>query len=592
MKNKVLAFIKNKPIIVFLILIILLGAFLRTWHFSDWLHFELDQSRDAKIIDLAIKEGASNLPLLGPKAGGTFLRLGPIFYYFNYLSALVFGDTPFGIAAIMALFGIAAIPLFYLFSKRYFSKRDSLLLTLLFSVSGFLVMYSRFSWNPNSLPFWGLLTFYALLRATSEEEKKPGWWFVAFACALAIATQMHFLALVIFSAISALFLLYKRPRIKLKFWAVAVVLVLFLYSPAIANDVMTGGDNIKQILKVAEGKSAKNPRNIADKSLKNYIEHSLGYFLVLSGREEAELPKFTIARAKQEMKCDEGCKANVGWGIAGFLLLTSGLIFLFRSAFLSEKNKAKKDFLILVILWFSSTFIVLTPLAFDIAPRFFLLIAPLPFVLLGLVSLAISERFTKISKWILPILVLFLFVSNAKLLKDRFWQLKNAPYEKFDISIDRILKEKTRVTLEQQYMIVDYLESFYKENGYPVYLNAQPFHRRSLLYDVAVRKIPQDDLRNSKNNKTIYKEGNYFLIHPTFSNYSGEIAEYALDYNVDNIKTFGTMTVIQLSPKPESINAIRQEFDEKEKPKSASGVPVRYRWEEIFNDSNGDEPEE
>lgn len=588
MKNKALAFIKNKPAVTCLILIIFLGIFLRTWHFSDWLHFELDQSRDAKVIDLAIEDGVSNLPLLGPKAGGTFLRLGPIFYYFNYLSALVFGDTPSGMAAVMAILGVATVPLFYLFSRRYFSRTDSLLLTLLVSVSGYLVLYSRFSWNPNSLPFWGLLAFYTLLRSCAETEKRPGLWFVVFVSSLVVATQMHFLALVIFPVVSVLFLLYKRPKIKLKFWAIATVLALLLYTPAIVNDVMTGGDNVKQILKVAKGKTAKNPRNILDKTVKNYVEHSLGYFVVLSGREEAELPKFTLARAKQEMKCDEGCKANVGWGIAGFLVLTAGLIFLFKSAF-SEKDKAKKDFLVLTVIWFSTVFVFLTPLAFDIAPRFFLLVAPLPFIFLGLINLGISKIFPKISGWVLPFLTLVLFISNATLLKNRFWQFKDAPYKEFDISADRILKEKTRVTLEQQYAIVDYMESFYKENSYPIYLNAQPYHRRSLLYNVARREIPQDDLRNSKNNKTIYKEGNYFLVHPTFSNYDEEVSEYLPAYDVSGTKTFGTMTVIRLSPKPEAVNAVRQEFDEKGKPKSAGGVPVRYRWEEIFNDDASDE---
>ena len=68
-----------------LALIIALGFFLRSYHFTDWLHFELDQARDARVVDAALEGGPGELPLLGPKAGGTFLRLGPAFYYLQYL---------------------------------------------------------------------------------------------------------------------------------------------------------------------------------------------------------------------------------------------------------------------------------------------------------------------------------------------------------------------------------------------------------------------------------------------------------------------------------------------------------------------------
>ena len=94
MKNKVFNSFKKRYFYIAFLAVLFLGAFLRFYHFADWLHFELDQSRDAKVIDLAIKEGPGALPLLGPKAAGSFLRLGPAFYYFKYLSALAFGNTP------------------------------------------------------------------------------------------------------------------------------------------------------------------------------------------------------------------------------------------------------------------------------------------------------------------------------------------------------------------------------------------------------------------------------------------------------------------------------------------------------------------
>src|SRR3989338_6583925 len=106
----------SKQLAVFgLIAIIGFGFFLRTYHFSDWLHFELDQARDVRVIDTALDGSATDLPLLGPKAGGTFLRLAPGFYYLEYVSALVFGRVPAGMAGVVGVFSLFPVPPFFFF---------------------------------------------------------------------------------------------------------------------------------------------------------------------------------------------------------------------------------------------------------------------------------------------------------------------------------------------------------------------------------------------------------------------------------------------------------------------------------------------
>jgi hypothetical protein len=178
---------------------------------------------------------------------------------------------------------------------------------------------------------------------------------------------------------------------------------------------------------------------------------------------------------------------------------------------------------------------------------------------------------------------LALTFSNLYATYNRFDELKKAPNEAVKISADRILKEGHRVTLQQQYMIVGYMESFYKENKYPVYLNSEPFYRRSFIFHLDAKGIPEDDLRNAVNNKKIYKNGNYFLIYPADSNFSQDIDNYSAAYYEIGRKQFGTLMVIQLSPKPEAITDTEQQFAPKGRPKSAPGVPIRYRWDEIFN---------
>lgn len=584
-------FLRKNAFLIFLLGVMALGFFLRAYHFSDWLHFELDQSRDAKIINLAIQEGPDQLPLLGPKAAGSFLRLGPAFYYFKYLSALIFGNTPSGMAVIIMIFGVLALPAFYFLMRRYFTRWVSLALLLLFSTSLFLVMYSRFSWNPNAMPFFIIMTFYSLLRAVDENEKRRGWWLIGAAFFLSVATQLHFLAFVAIPAITIIFLIMKRPRIKWVYWIAAAMIVLALNFPVILNDIKTGGENFKEFKDVAVGKTNKNEeRTLVEKIGRNYRETSMGHFLILSSQNNDTLKmrqKFSAVIA-----CNQDCKKEVILGLLGLAFFTAGLVLLFKNIFF-ERNVRRKNFLIMTFVWLIVSFGLFVPLAFDISPRFWLISAALPFIFLGFSLEFLGKLVPRKIAWLLAAAVVMVFVfSNLYQTKVRFEGLRKAEIEAVKISADRILKERHRVTLKQQYLIMDYIESIYKQNGYPVYLNSDSFYRRSFLFHLDTRNIPRDDFRNVTNKSQVYKNGNYFLVYPTDSNLDKEINDYSPAYSILNKKQFGTLTVIRLAPKPEAITAGQQVIEPQGKNKTAAGVPKRYTWEEIFNESSGEDMEE
>lgn len=578
---------KQKIYIFVLILIFVLGAFLRMYHFSDWLHFELDQARDAKVIDLAYTEGVNNLPLLGPKAAGSFLRLGPIFYYFKYLSALIFGDTPAGMAVIIMLFGILALPVFYLFIRKYFSRKIALGLFLLFATSLFLVMYSRFSWNPNALPFFTLLTFYFLLRTAEENEPKKGVWLIGTATSLAIATQLHFLAFIAVPIIVAIYLIIRRPRLNWKYWLASVLVILFLYSPVFINEFMTGGDNVKEFFKATEKKSSKDDHTILEKMVKSYNENALGYFIILSGQEQAEIPRLVQnGTFNFDIKCDNTCKARFPWGVAAFVFFTSGWVLVLRTYF-KEKENRKKNFTLLILIWGMAAALLFVPVAFSIAPRFFLLTAALPLVFLGYIWEFLKEKLSsRITLVLIIVICIALAVSNLVKIRERFNQMASAPERSFSIPADKVLKERNRVTLEQQYLILDFIKEKYAENGYPIYLASDPFYSRALLYHVNREGIPSADFKNLKK---VYARGNYFLVLPTDSNVEKDLLKYGQKYELKETKIFGTLTVFVFFPKAGAINAEIQIFLPTEKPKSSPGVPIRYRWEEIFSEAETEE---
>lgn len=578
---------KKKLYIFLLIAIFSLGIFLRAYHFADWLHFELDQSRDAKVIDLAYTEGIDYLPLLGPKAAGSFLRLGPAFYYFNYVSALLFGNTPSGIAAIICLFGILAMPVFFLFVREYFNRFLSIGLLLAFSSSLFMIIYSRFSWNPNSLPLFIILTFYCLLRAVNKKERRRGMWLVFSSISLAVATQMHFLAFVSIPAVFALFLIIKRPRIKIIFWALSLSSILVIYSPVIVNDFMTGGENIKEFQKVVQGKSTKDTHKLWEKAFRDFKENSLGHLLIISG-QRGEFPKMDLSN-KASVDFNKKNENYLALGIVSGIIYLIGIILLFRKL-LSEKEEKRKNFLLLNSLWFIVAFGLFLPLSFDISPRFFLIISALPFVFLGFIFEFIQEKLSaKKAAVLIAIIIATLAISNLTKTKQRFSEYAKAPFENLESEPDRFLKEKTRVTLEQQYKITDAIQEEYSRNNYPVFLESEPFYERSLLFNLTQRGIKNDNFKSILN-KEVYQNANYFLVYGASSNLEKRLDKFKEKYDVEKRTEFGTLLLFKLAPKKEAITQIEPKIEAEDTTGDRTGVPKRYRWEEIFSE-NPDEEE-
>ena len=353
--------------IVLILGVIALGLFLRTYHFSDWLHFELDQARDARVIDAALDDGIGELPLLGPKAGGTFLRLAPGYYYLQYASGLVFGGTPSGVALVVMILSVVSIGAFFLFVRRYFTFGIALALSLLFSVSAFFVMYGRFAWNPNILPFFMLFGMYALLRAVDKDESYKERWFLVAVFALTMATQAHFLAFLAAPTIAIGFLLLKRPRFSVRAWVGAVFLVVLLYLPMVLNEIETKGMNTQEFFGAITEKSTKEDHILIDKFFRNTAEHALGALLITTGFEGGRFPNIIWSQDRIRWTCAEKCDQGKWQGVAAGALLIAGVLLLLLFWW-QEKEIVKKDFLLLVLLWLGVSFVLLLPLSYGFAP--------------------------------------------------------------------------------------------------------------------------------------------------------------------------------------------------------------------------------
>jgi len=392
---------------VWLILILFLATLIRSWHFTDWLIFKMDQARDFKLVErayladngkLSIKSLAE-LPLLGPRAAGSFLRLGPIFYYFQYLSLSIFGDQPWAAAVPDFLFSLLAIPLFYYFLRLGLGRRTSLLFTALFASSFFLNQYGRFAWNPNSLPFWSLVYFISLYKFAFGDWR----WLPILALGYGVVSQLHFVALLIYPLIGIIFLatiffwrmitnnnifqVKQTKRWKVVYFLIAIFIFSILYLPMFFSELCTQGDNWRQFQYVFT-KHSQEDITLQKKIKKSILLHSdyfwftltghagrrwwnivlfIGLFLWLFGTAIRLLFNLWVKHFKDPLK------QRIG-NIKAFSSLWSFL----NSKQKIDKGKVNKAvWLWLVSLWLIITFAVYTKLVGSIKrPRYWLLLAP------------------------------------------------------------------------------------------------------------------------------------------------------------------------------------------------------------------------
>jgi len=165
-----------------------LGAAYRLAYLPETLQFLGDQGRDA-IIAYGILHG--DFTLVGPSTSVGSMFLGPLYYYFMAPWLLLSGFNPLGPAYAIAFIGILTVPLMYVVGKKLIGGAPAFLATLLYTFAPYVLVYTRFSWNPNPAPIITLAMLYAGWKAW----KGSAWWWVGVALGWLIMIQLHYVAL-------------------------------------------------------------------------------------------------------------------------------------------------------------------------------------------------------------------------------------------------------------------------------------------------------------------------------------------------------------------------------------------------------------
>jgi len=398
-----------------LLLVLVIGIFLRTYNFHNWLRFNADQGRDAEVVS-SVVDGTAPIPLLGPKAGGTNFKLGPAFYYFEIASAKIFGNAPDKMAYPDLFTGILCIPLLYFFLRKYFDQRISLSLTIIFAVSNYAIRYARFAWNPNSTPFWTILALYAIHEVILQRDNRKFLWAAVAGIAIGIGVQLH-TTLLLFLPITTIIIfgyLFLKKQNKLKYFLVIFSVALIFNIPQLIDLQQTNGANLSEFFRGIKTKQS------SESSIFNNIWQGNNTLVqiepdILSGYEMADKFDINFNHAKTR-------------DLLVFLLslvFTLGGVILAIRYFRNETNVDKKAFLAVIFAYTSIAYLIFVKLAFELSVRFYLVLIFLPFFLLGFWIQYLREKFAARQTLILLVIPIFLVGSNLFFVQQSFGTLAN-----------------------------------------------------------------------------------------------------------------------------------------------------------------------
>lgn len=573
--EKYIVFAKKYRVAIALSMLVFLSFSVRFYQFDEWLYFKMDQSRDALLIGKAIERGPGYLPLLGARAGATelehgFLRLGPAYYYFQYLSGKIFDSIRPPVFAYPDLFfGVAVIPLLYCFLRLYFSRRQSFFVTAMYAFSFLVIQYSRFAWNPNSLQFFIILAFYGLLRFLNEARPTPKkWWLALFVFGVTIGSQLHFFGFFSLVGISCLLILFhmrlwKRESIRAcltrgalrqgaSFVAIALGVFFLLYTPVIVSDFLEGGQNAKNFFEALGSKAEKKP--LLEKVKKGIAEH-LNYYCLLT-----------------TSSCYNGDAKSHALPVAIATVIMAGGLALAVRRVRMETDPLRRDFLMLTLLWFAVFSMLTLPVAFQLRPRFYIVVFALPFIFLGFLYDFLEERFGRRAVVGTLLITAGILLMNIRGTLLWFEEMSAAQHAVIDAKRTLILKNKDGVTLGQLQRATDWMYAR-SEPGKHLYYYVKPEHVRPIHFLLVEKKDPRLRFATMKLNED--PDAQFFAVTPAKNGIAPFTKKYQTQVEILASEQFGQLMVSELRI-PDRVTEPAFKWQ------SSGGGEDRLYWRDVF----------
>jgi hypothetical protein len=226
--NKTSVFKKTRSDIFFLLAlasVIILSIFFRIYRLDQTFNFFFDVARDYEVSREIL--ASHKITLLGPPTSfGQWSQretyFGPLHYYLVAISFLFSQANPLSPVILTGSLNlISGIVLFVLVLNIFKSKYLALSVSLLYLLSPLSVSYSRFSWNPNCIPFFTTFSILFFWRFCQKQKNKD---FFLSAFFSGLAFQLHYIVLPLILSELFVALIFKQSfknKLMSIFWAIS-----------------------------------------------------------------------------------------------------------------------------------------------------------------------------------------------------------------------------------------------------------------------------------------------------------------------------------------------------------------------------------
>ena len=239
----------NKKTLLLLILILLLGSFLRFYNLGKE-SFWQDESYTAlavkKYSAVDIIKNSVDMGQIIPDAKYTYNSELPSYFFIVKVWSDIFGISEFSLRAFSAIFGILSLTAIFHLARYIFNEKAALLASFLTAINLTLIWYSQEARPYSFLLFLSLLSLILLLKAFKEGK---AYYVLGLLLTNLIIIYTHFtwIIFVLFEGVYALYVTYKDYVSKKKFHAkvllVFIVLALF-YLPIVGRALFSGDQTL------------------------------------------------------------------------------------------------------------------------------------------------------------------------------------------------------------------------------------------------------------------------------------------------------------------------------------------------------------
>jgi len=353
--NKIFSFLKsNIPFITVLVL----AFILRVYRLSDLTTFGGDQGQDFLVVkDMVLYQ---KWTLLGIKTSGYSFFQGPVYLYMIYPFFLLFNLNPLAGAISAVFYSMISIIILYILGIKFFTKRVATISSLLYAVSGELIIFGNTPLYQHFLPLFIIISLYLFLI-----EKKNILIYILLGFSVGIGIELHLLNISLVLAIFIYLFIYEKKNLKnLLNYIFGVILGI---SPTIAFELRHNLLNTKYLLNY-------QPQNSIHFKLIDILNQWFEGFNVYYGGR---------------------------YVFTGLFILFIYVLFVFNKNNINYSNKLKKLSLILI------TVSIILSIVFSAFGHHYLI--PFWILLLIIIPISIENLF---SKKIGNIIVAVLIVSN------------------------------------------------------------------------------------------------------------------------------------------------------------------------------------